>query len=289
MKIGILTFHKVNNLGAVLQATALQNYIYTNIGKCEIIDFYPNNASFRDMSLFYKILRLGKRILMPVNSFDQYIKEKRFNEFREKYYTLSNATYYGDADIKENSIEYDILISGSDQIFNTTLTGNTSAFYLDFNKKAKKVSYASSFGRECISQQEIELVKKEIPKFSSVSVREKTAGDIIEKETSIKAQLVVDPVFLLNAVEWKKYCNEKIKLPSKYIFVYSMEVSLVLEKIVDKLRNIYNIPVIIVRGGGKSGRISGNEDKKCRFCSNKFVSWNSFFNNIWKKVYMCCS
>ena len=43
-RIGILTFHRANNLGALLQASALLKYIQDNIGNCEIIDYYPNNA-----------------------------------------------------------------------------------------------------------------------------------------------------------------------------------------------------------------------------------------------------
>lgn len=31
MKIGVLTFHRANNYGAVLQAYALQKYLITNI------------------------------------------------------------------------------------------------------------------------------------------------------------------------------------------------------------------------------------------------------------------
>ena len=41
MKIGILTFHRANNVGAVLQAFALQKYINDNLSSCNIIDFYP--------------------------------------------------------------------------------------------------------------------------------------------------------------------------------------------------------------------------------------------------------
>ena len=38
MKIGMFTFHRANNLGAVLQASALQKYVQNNFGDCEIVD-----------------------------------------------------------------------------------------------------------------------------------------------------------------------------------------------------------------------------------------------------------
>lgn len=45
MRISTLTFHKVNNFGAVLQAYALQTYI-TRLGyDSEIIDYIPIKVS----------------------------------------------------------------------------------------------------------------------------------------------------------------------------------------------------------------------------------------------------
>ena len=43
MKIGIVTFHRADNLGAVLQASALCRYLNQGNDTVEIIDFIPNN------------------------------------------------------------------------------------------------------------------------------------------------------------------------------------------------------------------------------------------------------
>lgn len=298
MRIGILTFHKANNFGAVLQAVALQTFINKNINKSEIIDYYPNNAIPKKRSIFYTILRFGKRALIPKKSWDRYIKEKKFDDFRTKYYSLSDDSYYGDADIKKRIKDYDIYISGSDQILNTTLTGESEAFYLNFDDNAKKISYASSFGREQISSHEKALIKSELPKFSCISVREKTAGEIIEDEIRVKTQLVLDPVFLLDLDEWDKFCSNTNKAPFRYIFVYSMEISIALEKLVDNLCREYELPAIVVRGGGKPGRINGKEDAKCgpsdflRYIRDaEIVVTNSFhgtaFSVIFQKKFFC--
>ena len=42
MKLGILTFHSVDNYGAVLQAFALQMYLKTLGHDVEIIDYRPS-------------------------------------------------------------------------------------------------------------------------------------------------------------------------------------------------------------------------------------------------------
>lgn len=291
MKIGILTFHRANNLGAVLQASALLKYMQDNFGDSELIDFYPNN-SIPNNTIIYKLVHSTKRILTFSLRVKLKEREKRFELYRNKFYKLSEQTYYGDTDIKNKAPVYDVLISGSDQILNVSLTGTSTAYYLDFDDMAKKISYASSFGRVNISKEEIELVKKEFPKFHAISVREHSAAEIIKNAIDLNATLVVDPVFLLSAHEWKCRCNSNMKLMNKYIFVYSMEVSENLEIAVNKLKKEYNLPVIIVRGGGQAGRIEGKEDFICgpseflRYIRDaEFVITNSFHGTAFSIIF----
>jgi polysaccharide pyruvyl transferase WcaK-like protein len=262
MKIGILTFHRANNLGAVLQASALQKYMHDNYGNSELIDFYPNN-SIPNNTLIHKILRAGKRCIISTKKINILKREKSFNEYRDKYYVCSINKYYGDENIYKNPPRYDVLISGSDQILNMTLTGNTLAYYLGFDDSAKKISYASSFGRTNLSDEELKMIRTELPKFDAISVREESARLIINNEINIEPRLVLDPVFLISQADWSQRCNEKLKLPDKYIFVYSMEDSDNMERVVLKAKEIYNLPIIVVRGGGTPGKIYGKEDFSC--------------------------
>ena len=266
--------------------------------ECEIIDFYPNNNVPVNTTFFYKFLRSLKHFI----TYPVYIKhkkrEKLFNLYRNKYYKVSQLSYFGDSDIKKKKLNYDVLISGSDQIFNMTLTGNSTAYYLDFENGVKKISYASSFGRETISQEEIKTVKSELPKFHKISVRERSASDIIKKITGLESTMVVDPVFLLSTDEWKKRCDINKKLPPKYIFVYSMETSKNLELVVNKIKQSYGVPIIIVRGGGKVEGIKGKEDLECgpedflKYISDaELIITNSFHGSamsiIFKKKFIC--
>lgn len=296
MKIGIITFHRANNLGAVLQASALLKYMQDNYGECELIDFYPNN-SIPNNTIIRKIMHSLKRILTFPLRVKVEEREKKFELYRNKFYKLSKQTYYGDTNIKNKAPVYDVLISGSDQILNVSLTGKSTAYYLDFDDKSKKISYASSFGRADISKEEIELVKTEFSKFHAISVREQSAAKIIKNVTDLNATLVVDPVFLLSTHEWEGRCNSNMKLMNKYIFVYSMEVSENLEIVVNTLKKEYNLPVIIVRGGGQTGRIDGKEDLICgpaeflRYIRDaEFIITNSFhgiaFSIIFEKKFV---
>lgn len=296
-KIGILTFHRANNLGAVLQASALLKYIQDNIGNCEIIDYYPNNAIPVKYTGLKRLLRYCKRLVLYPFTATNRKRELSFKKYRKKYYSLSDKQYMGDTGIADVHFGYDVIISGSDQILNTTLTGNSKAYYLDFFN-GKKISYASSFGRKDISQEEIELIRSELPKFSALSVREQSGADIIKREIGIEPQLVLDPVFLLSKDEWRKRCNEKLKLPEKYIFVYSMEVSPILENAVSSIKKETGFPVIVVRGGGQPGLIDGVEDSTCgpekflRYIRDaQLVITNSFhgsaFSLIFEKKFLC--
>lgn len=250
MKIGILTFHRANNLGAVLQAFALQKYINDNLFSCNIIDFYPNNNIPKEYSCIKKQLRHLKRIVTYIFTSKKRKREEKFEKFRKEYYKLSKESYYGDNGIKGKLKDYDILISGSDQILNITLTGSSKAFYLDFFD-GRKISYASSFGRCNISCEEVNLIKNDLINFFALSVREKSAAEIIEREIGKKAQLVLDPVFLLDKDIWSKICRKVSITQRKYIFVYSMETSEVIEAVARVLRNDTGLPVISVTGGGR--------------------------------------
>ena len=297
LKIGLLTFHRANNLGAVLQASALLEYVQENIGNCEIIDFYPNNGISVKYAGIKRVLRHCKWLVLYPFTVTNRKREMNFHNYRLKYYSLSDKQYIGDSGIANAHFDYDVIISGSDQILNTTLTGNSKAYYLDFFI-GKKISYASSFGRKDISKEEIELIRSELPKFSALSVREQSGVDIIKREIGIKPQLVMDPVFLLSKDEWSKRCNEEMKLPEKYIFVYSMEVSPALENAVASIKKEAKLPVIVVRGGGKPRLIEGNEDGTCgpeeflRYMRDaELIITNSFhgtaFSLIFEKKFLC--
>lgn len=300
MKVGILTFHRATNIGAVLQASALNSYIERKGIKCEIIDFIPNNE-IPDLSTLHKMLHYLKCALTLPSSIQRKKKKKKFLKYINNCITLSNETYYGDNDKKLQSIDcYDVLISGSDQILNMTITGNSKSYYLCFTDKARKISYASSFGRTDLSKEELMMIKDELIKFDALSVREKSAGDIIYSITSKRPEFVLDPVFLLEREEWEKRCNKKLCLPDKYIFVYSMEETPLFINSVKKIALEFDLPMILVCGGGEMTVVGMKKDTCCgpedflRYIRDaELVVTNSFhgtaFSIIFKKRMFCIS
>lgn len=294
MKIGMITFHRARNIGANLQAYAMNKYINNHIGRCEIIDFYPNNQTAHRNKI-RKLLSRIKSTLLYRNS----VIDRKFSRFQKQYYIMSPETYYGDADLLTCPPHYDLLLSGSDQIFNTTLSGISKSYYLCFDNRAKKISYASSFGRTALSESEYSLIDDELPRFTHLSVREESAKRIIEERIGANVELVLDPVFLLSANEWEQI-GINVKVPDNYILVYAMEVTNWLIDAVNKSREKYSLPIFVIYGCSDNRVIEGNIISDCGpqdFISYikqaSFVITNSFhgtaFSLIFKKKFICVS
>lgn len=261
MMVGILTFHRALNLGATLQAYALQEYVNDNICEAELIDFYPNNGIPKSRT-FSRTVAHGVRSVINYKKVKQdRDKQREFQSFWDKYYRVSNRAYFGDKNAYLIDKDYGVLISGSDQILNCTLTGNTEAYYLSFANNAKRVSYASSFGREHITDNEHNLIRRELPQFSAISVREESAAEVIKNNLGITPQLVVDPVFLLDKRKWESMAKPQER--GRYIFVYAMEVTQQIYKAVEFISNLYGLPIVTVCGGKSTDGLPGRKITTC--------------------------
>ncbi|HBF68601.1 MAG TPA: hypothetical protein DDW20_04730, partial [Firmicutes bacterium] len=128
MKIGILTFHREINYGACLQAYALLTHIKKIQNDTEIIDFVPN-SEIDKRSWKRKTLHFFKT-LVSFNEKKQQLKKKKFQSFYNKHLILSKEKLIGDNEARIANLQYQILISGSDQIFNLTLSDNSFTYYL---------------------------------------------------------------------------------------------------------------------------------------------------------------
>lgn len=282
----MMTFHRVPNIGANLQAYALNKYINENIGYCEIIDFYPNTCPPAPYKGVVGILRRIKASL-PLK--ENRLRKKR-QSFQDNHYILSATKYYGDTALKQSPPQYDVIISGSDQILNLTLGAGSESYYLTFTENAKKISYASSFGRETVTERELRFIDNELVKFQALSVREASAAEIIQKRIGITPTQVLDPVFLLSASEWQAL-EKKRKHSKPYIFVYVMEDTEVLAKTVAALKEKLNCAVITVYGCSKNGKKSTPEEFISYIRNAEAVVTNSFhgvaFSLLFEKNLFC--
>lgn len=221
-KIGILTFQDTVNYGAVLQEYALQEYINQKGILCEVIDYRNEKIEKveRPIQLFKQ--RTLKGIIKYFACHKHQInKWEKFDEFKKENIRISDKSYTK-SDINKIENEYEKIIVGSDQVWNTELTGNDYTYYLDFIKnRHKKNSYAASFGySEFPEGVKLEAIKN-LKEFNTLNVREEKAKELIKKELPEKeVNVSIDPTFLIQKETWEKFVDKNEK---SYIVVYMID------------------------------------------------------------------
>ncbi|MGB8454044.1 MAG: polysaccharide pyruvyl transferase family protein [Anaerocolumna sp.] len=257
MKVGIITFHKVNNYGAVLQAYALQTTLQKLDCDCDIIDY--NRKNFRDIVLWQKnkikCFIKGKpdhqgysnmefiNMVLTTVFFNKKAVSGKFESFRGRY-QLSRSV--NSDTVKSLNKEYDLFISGSDQVFNCGRVILDKNYLLDFVETGeKKGSYAASFGIKEIPDKYLKDYKELLSDFTYLSVREETGADLIETLIGREAKVVLDPTLLLKKEEWAGLIGKKLK-KEDVIIVYMLEYSESLLRYARELSMRTNIPLRIL-------------------------------------------
>lgn len=255
-KVGIITYHAADNYGSVLQAYALSNYLKKDFNqKCTFINYC--SESQRMLYGLYFANESLKDILKNLYIF-LILKEKRetkihaFDSFRRKYFQMSplNPT----SDVKElNLNRYDLIICGSDQIWNVRIKDYDSIYMLDGVDIPKKISYAASMGGLDLNLTNAEMNKihDDLKSFFSISVRENIAKTMLSKCSLPSIRTNIDPTFLLPADDWKKIMSPRI-IEDEYIFFYSIDYNDDSLEIAEWYGNKLGLPVIYMNTSWKS-------------------------------------
>lgn len=248
-KIAILTFHNAHNYGAMLQAYALQKKC-EEYGKCEILDYENKKISNQ-----YKIIRIVgknpiniiKRAVLDIKNYKKRkLRAEKFNNFMNGYMNLSLKRFKKEENLKKENIKYDILITGSDQVWNPQIVGGLSEIYtLNFGEnEIKRISYAASVGDvNVISDNKEEFLKK-LSNLNYISVRENDAKDELQKIINKDIEVVLDPTLLMSREEWNSEIISINKCNQKYIVAYVVEPDTEYIKIVNELSRKTNLPVV---------------------------------------------
>ena len=228
--VGIITTFRQPNFGSVLQAFALQ-YVIEGMGyNVKVIDYkYPNEYHWNDGVRHGRkkvtirnylgdikrkaLLLLHLRKLTKMEMLDLFIHEEMKCT---PFYSSRKA-------IQKHPPVFDIYVSGSDQIWNEffTLHGEgkvTTAYYLSFCPKSKKIAYAASFGFDSMNDEIQKIITPLLIEFNAISVRENSAKEILSK-IGIQSEKVCDPTFLLNKEHYVSLSNFRVKdnFIAKYI------------------------------------------------------------------------
>lgn len=289
--VGVLTMHRVQNYGSVLQAYALF-YIINSLGyNCEIIDYqYPNpyhenGVRYKDSRPFIcRLVQRGLYFLLYRNT----IQKNRFNAFVEKYLTFSKY-YKTKEEIYSRPPKYDVYVTGSDQVWNPVCMKGDPVFFLAFaSQDAYKISYASSFSISEIPIQYQEAYKKYLFDYHSISVREKSGAKIVKTLTGYNSEIVCDPTLLLSRYDYEEIAKEsQLKVKGKYILVYALNYAYnpypQIDKVVQKVKDQLGLSVVYLHSNsienyhlGRSVTSAGPCEFISLFLNASFVITSSF-------------
>jgi len=257
-KIGIITIVKVYNYGAELQAYALQKKLELMGYDVEIIDYlFYKHKSHKTTKLSKPWINIGferkvKELLYPIiYSLKTLFKRKqqqllryKFESFHKKNTSFSKVQYPSMNELYTAHLNYDIFIVGSDQVWNPWSNTSLDPYFLTFAPKGKKrISYASSFGVAELPLQATDKYKNRLNDLDSISVRESSGLEIVQKLTGRMAEHVVDPTMLLTRSEWEQIAV-KPPINEPYILLYNVTKSDYATRFAKDLSNKRNLKIV---------------------------------------------
>ena len=229
MKIGILTYHRAENYGALLQAYALMTYLKSLGHDVSFVDYWPTYHSeyfkifswsnFVSRPIKSKLLILIRFLLMGSKL---YRRKKVMQKFMHGHLKISKKPVYTNRNGKTE--RFDVVVYGSDQIWRKQNLGGVGFdewyYGSDHVCADKKVVYAGSMGKLEASPEDMTFVKAQMQNFCSIAVREKDLHDYLQK-LDVSSEIVIDPVFLLTKEQWHQLAVAP-KSTSNYILFYNL-------------------------------------------------------------------
>lgn len=296
MKTATITLHSAHNNGSFLQAFALQKSIIAMGFENQIINYVPPaQYSLYQNIIFKEITPRG--IIKGVLNIPQYHKLKerknRFNQVQECLEVTDR--FEEESKFGKFANNYDCLLAGSDQIWNSaTMPDFTSLYFLPVNKY--KVAYAPSFGKSLegqFSKKNLDMIAN----FDRLSVREQSAKKELKKRIHDKdINVVLDPTFLLDKREYESLVDgAKCKYEGKYIFFYCIKASNDVLKSVREIGKMLELPIVTIFTGvntykcqafGQKVDFAAGPEEFLSYIKNaQYVISNSFHGIVFSIIY----
>lgn len=303
MKAAILTFHRAHNYGAVLQCYALNRAISKENIECITVDYWPDY--FKSIyyyetrpSLSLKFLKKCIRYIQLKNILTK--RNKAFETFIEKRIPLTDKTYHNRSELTKEELNFDVFITGSDQVWNDKCANFDPVYFLDFDAAnyAKKYSYAASFGFKSIPEKLVDEYKRLLSDYEAYSVRESQGKNIIKSLLKKEAIQCCDPTLLLDREEWLELGDNAIQ--EDYILMYYVTKPVTLRKNAMEIAKEKKCKVIALPCQTSYQGLSGKADRRCGFevrnccgpeefislfANAKYVLTNSFHGTVFSLIF----
>ena len=236
--VGILTWYKSLNHGAVLQAYASQKFLENHGLKCSLLDYNRNvnvmetkNEKIKRKLSYFNINHLKMKLKL-----NKWNKQKRvlFSNFIENNMNTGKM-YFEYENIKNVMI-------GSDMVFDFYEGYNPFMYGKNVNSD-NIFSYAACFGyttedyfeKFCKKNEIIELINK----MSNIGYRDNNTYEILKNKCNISnATKNIDPVLLYGFDNEKKEWNSHGWEKENYVLIYSYQTNLNKRNEVNSIKKI---------------------------------------------------
>ena len=225
MRIGILTFHRATNYGAILQAYGLVEFLRSQGHDVQIVDYRPAGmgvlySPINVPTLYRKLKRIALNVYMLPSLPRRKKKRDMFWNYTENTLPLSRPV----SGI-ETLPNYDAYVVGSDQVWSTKFTGGLDKLYWgQFDKRtAKLISYAGSAAEDMegsfYKTDNVRLLES----FNSISVREDELKHFLQSKLTDKSiTKVLDPTLLAGRDVFNELVKDE-KIPGRsYVLIYQV-------------------------------------------------------------------
>ena len=244
-KIKLITIYHTVNYGGFLQALATYTILskFGDVSMLKVKNDYIDSTRrlVRFSFSFMGFLRAG---------YDLIRLKSRYRQLR-KVGDLVEKLLKEDSDFTRHDFSDDILVTGSDQLWNpNVVSGTTQHFppYLLSNLTAKK-KYAIGTSMGSYKPQVTDnFFISCINDFDGIWVREPSSIKDLQA-CGIDSKTILDPTLLLDDFQWKEKRNNTIgnrfyNLPPRYIFVYGLKKDKLFQQGVRYFRDKLGIPVV---------------------------------------------
>ncbi len=269
LNVGILSMQRIANYGSFLQAYGLKSILEELNCKVQFVDYHPGECLVESCEgkgikrKFYKVMKVFC-YHAPLREKIKFIQYKK--NYSENYYP-----YLGITNEMNYTPEVDVLVIGSDEVFNcvqdNTNVGFSPELFGEGNRAKKVISYAASFGNTTLDKLNTYKIATKIGdwlnEFDSISVRDRNSGELIKSLTEKEPSYHLDPVLAYDFIGKCKQIPNSI--PEKnYMLVYGYSGRFTKDECqeIRKYARMNNLKILCVGG--------------VQDCCDKFIDCNPF-------------
>ena len=193
----------------------------------------------------FKIIRQNASLFKDADAKKNalFLKFDEHIPYSKEVYTLE--------DVREGKLsDYDMVLVGSDQVWNAPRVGCLDVYMCDFlHRKRSGLSYAASFAIDTIPENLKDDYTKYIQNMKTLLVREARAVELCRQLGRDDARHVVDPTLLLEGKDYEDLTTRPTALVGEgdYVLVYSLTSSMKIYREASKLAKRNNCKMVMLK------------------------------------------